>query len=84
MKLSPAALLCAGKGTRGRAVQETSKLLEEAIAAGKLGFLAVEGIVPMQGGLPIIVRGQGHWSGRRSAVSAPLKTSRLPWRPSAD
>jgi len=29
--------------------------IEEAIAAGKQGFLTVEGIVPMQGGLPVIV-----------------------------
>src|SRR5439155_8278823 len=32
-----------------------SKALEEAVAAGKLGFLSVEGIVPIQGGLPVIV-----------------------------
>src|SRR5262245_3273604 len=35
-----------------------SKLLEEAIAGGKHAFLAVEGIVPMQGGLPVIVEGK--------------------------
>lgn len=32
-----------------------SKALEEAVAAGKQGFLAVEGIVPIQGGLPVVV-----------------------------
>jgi uncharacterized protein GlcG (DUF336 family) len=32
-----------------------TKVLEEAIAAGKQGFLAVEGIVPIQGGLPVLV-----------------------------
>lgn len=32
-----------------------SKALEDAIAAGKQGFLSVEGIVPIQGGLPVIV-----------------------------
>jgi uncharacterized protein GlcG (DUF336 family) len=29
--------------------------MEEAIAAGKQAFLTVEGIIPMQGGLPVIV-----------------------------
>jgi uncharacterized protein GlcG (DUF336 family) len=29
--------------------------MEEAIATGKQAFLSVEGIVPMQGGLPVIV-----------------------------
>ena len=33
----------------------SAKALEEAIAAGKLPFLTVEGIVPMQGGLPVVV-----------------------------
>lgn len=32
-----------------------SKALEDAIAAGKQGFLSVEGIVPIQGGLPVVV-----------------------------
>lgn len=32
-----------------------TKAMEEAVAAGKQGFLAVEGIVPIQGGLPVVV-----------------------------
>lgn len=32
-----------------------SKALEDSVAAGKQGFLAVEGVVPIQGGLPVIV-----------------------------
>src|SRR3954453_11125837 len=32
-----------------------SKAMEEAIAGGKQGFLSVDGIVPIQGGLPVIV-----------------------------
>ena len=32
-----------------------TKAMEEAVAAGKQAFLAVEGIMPMQGGLPVIV-----------------------------
>lgn len=35
--------------------KRSSKLLEEAVAAGKQAFLAVEGILPLQGGLPVIV-----------------------------
>src|SRR5262245_59737590 len=35
-----------------------TKALEDAIAAGKQGFLAVEGIVPVQGGLPVVVEGK--------------------------
>lgn len=35
-----------------------SKALEESVASGKQGFLAVEGIVPIQGGLPVIVEGK--------------------------
>jgi glc operon protein GlcG len=31
------------------------KALEEAISGGKQAFLTIEGIVPMQGGLPVIV-----------------------------
>jgi glc operon protein GlcG len=44
-----------GKARAAALFKRTSKLLEESIAAGKQGFLAVEGIVPMQGGLPVIV-----------------------------
>ena len=29
--------------------------MEEAIAGGKQAFLTVQGIVPMQGGLPVVV-----------------------------
>src|SRR5262245_12091196 len=35
--------------------KRSTKAMEEAIAAGKQAFLAVKGIVPMQGGLPLIV-----------------------------
>ena len=38
--------------------KRSSKLLEEAVASGKHGFLAVEGIVPIQGGLPVVVEGK--------------------------
>jgi len=44
-----------GKARAAALFKTPSKLMEEAIAAGKQAFLAVEGIVPMQGGLPVVV-----------------------------
>lgn len=44
-----------GKARAAALFKRPSKALEEAIAGGKLPFLTVEGIVPMQGGLPVIV-----------------------------
>src|SRR5262245_9105874 len=35
-----------------------TKALEEALAAGKQAFLAVEGIVPLQGGVPVTAEGK--------------------------
>src|SRR5882757_3065244 len=47
-----------GKARAAALFKRPSKALEEAIAGGKQGFLAVDGIVPMQGGLPIVVDGK--------------------------
>lgn len=47
-----------GKARAAALFKRPSKSLEEAIAAGKLPFLSVEGIVPMQGGLPVIADGK--------------------------
>lgn len=44
-----------GKARAAALFKRPSKALEEAIAGGKQAFLTVEGIVPMQGGLPVIV-----------------------------
>jgi len=44
-----------GKARTAALFKRPTKVMEEAIAAGKQAFLAVEGIVPMQGGLPVIV-----------------------------
>ena len=35
-----------------------TKAMEEMIAGGKTAFLAVEGIVPIQGGLPVVADGK--------------------------
>lgn len=47
-----------GKARAAALFKRPSKAIEEAIAAGKYPFLTVEGIVPMQGGLPVVVEGK--------------------------
>jgi uncharacterized protein GlcG (DUF336 family) len=44
-----------GKARAAALFKRSSKAMEEAIAGGKQGFLSVDGIVPIQGGLPVIV-----------------------------
>ena len=44
-----------GKARAAALFKRPSKALEESIAGGKQGFLAVEGIIPIQGGLPVVV-----------------------------
>jgi len=44
-----------GKARAAALFKRPTKAMEEAIAAGKQGLLTVEGIVPMQGGLPVVV-----------------------------
>src|SRR5437588_13082450 len=44
-----------GKARTAALFKRPTKATEEAIAAGKHGFLAVEGVVPIQGGLPVVV-----------------------------
>src|SRR3954469_9084707 len=43
-----------GKARAAALFKRPSKAMEEAIAGGKQAFLTIEGIVPMQGGLPVI------------------------------
>jgi len=47
-----------GKARAAALFKRPSKAMEEAIAAGKHAFLSVDGIVPMQGGLPVIADGK--------------------------
>lgn len=47
-----------GKARAAALFKRPSKLMEEAIVGGKQGFLSVEGIIPIQGGLPVIVDGK--------------------------
>src|SRR4051794_34633225 len=47
-----------GKARAAALFKRPSKAIEDAIAAGKQGFLTVEGIVPIQGGLPVLADGK--------------------------
>ena len=47
-----------GKARTAALFKRSSKMLEEAIAGGKQALLSVEGIVPMQGGVPVAVDGK--------------------------
>src|SRR5262245_39744688 len=47
-----------GKARAAALFKRPSKALEEMIAGGKAGFLTVEGIVPIQGGVPVVVDGK--------------------------
>ena len=47
-----------GKARTAALFKRPSRLLEEMIAGGKTAFLSVEGIVPLQGGVPVIADGK--------------------------
>jgi uncharacterized protein GlcG (DUF336 family) len=50
--------VCQGKARASALFKRPSKALEEVIAGGKTAFLTVEGIIPMQGGLPVVADGK--------------------------
>jgi glc operon protein GlcG len=47
-----------GKARTAALFKRPTKALEEMIAGGKTAFLAVDGIVPLQGGVPIAAEGK--------------------------
>lgn len=47
-----------GKARAAALFKRPSRLLEELITGGKTAFLSVEGIVPLQGGVPVIADGR--------------------------
>ncbi len=47
-----------GKARTAALFKRPTKALEEMIAGGKTAFLAVDGVVPLQGGLPVVVDGK--------------------------
>jgi glc operon protein GlcG len=50
--------IATGKARTAARFKRPTKLLEDAVAGGRTAMLAVEGIVPMEGGIPVIVDGQ--------------------------
>src|SRR5262245_21225036 len=47
-----------GKARTSALFKRPTKALEEVIAGGKTAFLSVEKIIPMQGGVPVVVDGK--------------------------
>jgi glc operon protein GlcG len=47
-----------GKARTAANFKRPTKALEDMIAGGRPGFLAIDGILPIQGGLPVIVEGR--------------------------
>lgn len=47
-----------GKARTAALFKRPTKAMEEMIAGGKTAFLSVEGIIPIQGGLPVVVDGK--------------------------
>jgi glc operon protein GlcG len=47
-----------GKARTAALFKRPTKALEEMIAGGKTAFLAVDGIVPLQGGVPVVADGK--------------------------
>ena len=67
-----------GKARTSALFKRPTKAMEEMIAGGKTAFLAIDGIVPMQGGLPVVADGKVIGASA-SAASRPLRTNRSPW-----
>jgi uncharacterized protein GlcG (DUF336 family) len=47
-----------GKARSAARFQRPTKALDSALVAGRLAYLAVEGLLPIEGGVPIVVDGQ--------------------------
>lgn len=47
-----------GKARTAALFKRPTKAMEEMISGGKTAFLAVKGIIPIQGGLPVVVDGK--------------------------
>jgi uncharacterized protein GlcG (DUF336 family) len=74
-----------GKARAAALFKRPSKLLEEAIAGGKQALLTVEGTVPMQGGLPVVVEDKVIGAvgvlrpGRAGCAGGPPRVGRIRW-----
>jgi glc operon protein GlcG len=47
-----------GKARTAALFKRSTKMLEDALTGGKTAFLAVEGMTPMQGGVPVLADGK--------------------------
>ena len=47
-----------GKAKTAVNFKRPTKAMEDIVAGGRMAFLAVEGIIPIQGGLPVVVDGK--------------------------
>ena len=47
-----------GKARTAVNFKRPTKAMEDIVAGGRMAFLAVEGITPVQGGLPVVVDGK--------------------------
>lgn len=52
------AQIAIGKARTAATFKRPTKVLEDAINGGRYVMLAVEGIVPMEGGIPVVIDGQ--------------------------
>lgn len=50
--------LALGKARTSARFKRASKALADAVAQGRVGFLGVEGVVPLEGGVPLMVEGK--------------------------
>jgi glc operon protein GlcG len=63
--------LSTGKARTAARFRRPSKAMEEAIAKGRVAFAAVEGITPIEGGVPIVVDGRVVGAVGVSGVTSP-------------
>ena len=50
--------IATGKARTAANFKRPTKALEDLVAGGKTAFLAIEGVVPLQGGLPVVAGGR--------------------------
>ncbi len=50
--------MATGKARTAANFKRPTKILEDLVTGGKTAFLALDGVVPLQGGVPVIVDGR--------------------------
>jgi glc operon protein GlcG len=60
-----------GKARTAARMGRPTRMLQEALAAGNTAFLAIEGLMPLEGGIPIMVDGEVIGGIGVSGVTAP-------------